>query len=173
MKNKVLLFFLGAFLFSSCAVLKPPTVVSKKPIDGYKYVYVAATSDVSSVYNVGMGTVQPTYWGNTVGGMVSSGGSRTANPGELIGGHFIKRGYVKLIELDPKLLDETLVVVYGESGRRKVGFGYTIEITVQITSAKDHEVLCVGTAEGQGSTETDDVRIAVDRCMTAIFDGVK
>ena len=58
---------------------------------------------------------------------------------------------------------------YGETGRRNVFWGYTIEITLQILSADTLEVLCTTTAEGMGSTEADDIRIAITRAMEAIF----
>ena len=50
-----------------------------------------------------------------------------------------------------------------------VGLGYTIKITLQFLTAKTHEVVCTSTAEGQGSTETDDIRIAINRALDEVF----
>ena len=44
-----------------------------------------------------------------------------------------------------------------------------IEVTLQILSADTHEVLCTGTAEGQGETEADDIRIAITRALAMVF----
>ena len=169
MKRHIFLSLLGIVLLNSCAILRPPTVVKNESLDGYKYVYVMSTSDKSSVYGVTTGGVYTGYYGGVYGNVVGSTGSRSVNPAELISGHFIKRGFIRLPEIDQKYLDKTIVVNYSETGRRQVGFGYTIEVTIQIIDAVEHKVLCVGTAEGQGSTETDDVRVAIDRCMEAIF----
>ena len=43
------------------------------------------------------------------------------------------------------------------------------EITLQFVSALDHSLICVTTAEGQGSTEADDIRIAINRALEALF----
>jgi hypothetical protein len=62
------------------------------------------------------------------------------------------------------------VVNYGETGRRKASlFAYTIEVTLQFIAADTHNVLCVSTAEGCGGTESDDVRIAINRALEAAF----
>jgi len=60
-------------------------------------------------------------------------------------------------------------VNYGESGRRNVAFGYTIEVTIQFISAKSHTLLSSCTAEGIGDTEADDIRKAITRCLTGLF----
>ena len=76
---------------------------------------------------------------------------------------------IRLPELDPELLDKTLVVNYGESGRRNLNFGYLIEVTIQFLQARTHSVVCICTAEGQGSTEADDIRIAINRALEPLF----
>lgn len=72
-------------------------------------------------------------------------------------------------ELNPELADQTVVVNYGESGRRGLNLGYTIEITIQFVSYKTNELICTCTAEGQGSTEADDIRIAIERALESLF----
>ena len=81
----------------------------------------------------------------------------------------IKKGFTQIPNISPELASQTLIINYGESGRRNVGLGYTIEVTLQILSAKTHEIVCISTAEGQGSTEADDIRIAITRALEEVF----
>lgn len=84
----------------------------------------------------------------------------------------MKNGYILLPEIEDNIRDRTVIVNYGETGRRNILgglFGYTIEVTIQILSADTHEVLCTCTAEGQGETEADDIRIAITRALAMVF----
>ena len=72
-------------------------------------------------------------------------------------------------EVKSDLADKTMIINYGETGRRSTGLGYTIEIKLQILSAKTSEVICVVTGEGQGETEADDIRIAINRCLEEMY----
>ena len=147
---------LTLLLFNSCGSLKAPAIHQFSSIDGYRYVFITPTAELTSstgvAYAVGNG-----LYGNT---------SKTINPSDVISGIFLKNGFIRLPELKPDLLDQTIVVNYGESGRRN----YTIEVTIQILSAKSSEPICICTAEGQGETEADDVRIAINRALTPLFD---
>lgn len=151
---------IGILFLNSCGSLKAPVIHQFRSIDGYKYVYITPTAEVTSstgvAYAIGNG-----LYGNT---------SKTINPSDVISGIFLKNGFIRLPELKPELLDQTIVVNYGESGRRNKGLGYTIEVTIQILSAKTSEPICICTAEGQGETEADDVRIAIIRALTPIFE---
>ena len=151
---------LSLLFFSSCGSLKAPTIHQFNSIDGYRYVFITPTAELTSstgvAYAVGNG-----LYGNT---------SKTINPSDVISGIFLKNGFICLPELKPDLLDQTIVVNYGESGRRDTGLGYTIEVTIQILSAKSSEPICICTAEGQGETEADDVRIAINRALTPLFE---
>ena len=71
--------------------------------------------------------------------------------------------------LQPELVVQTVIVNYGESGRRNRGLGYTIEVTIQFISAKTHAQICSCTAEGQGETEADDIRQAITRCLSGLL----
>ena len=161
MKKIILFLCLITLLFSSCVTLKPTTVTRNASLDGYKYVYITPTSEKISVSGAVVGGTYGGYGGTE---------SKSTNPADVISGHFLKRGFVRLPEINPELEDETLIVNYGETGRRSVGIGgYTIEITIQLLSAKTNEVICMGVAEGCGDTEADDIRIAINRCMESIF----
>lgn len=161
MKGVALMIF--CFSLMGCASpLMAPSVTRNASLVGYKYVYMTPTSEKTSVTGSAYG-----YRSGSVYGITSS---HSVNPADLICGHFLKRGYTRLPELKSELMDNTIIVNYGETGRRDTGWGsYTIEVTIQIVSAKTSEVICIGTAEGRGSTEADDVRIAIDRCMNVIF----
>ena len=81
-----------------------------------------------------------------------------------------KNGFIRLPELKNELSEETLIINYGESGRRNTGMGgYTIEVTIQFVSAKSNELISSCTAEGQGQTEVDDIRQAITRCLSVLF----
>ena len=77
--------------------------------------------------------------------------------------------FVILKEKENDLINKTLIVNYGESGRRDVFWGYTIEVTIQFLSANTNEVVCVTTAEGIGDTEADDITKAITRALDAVF----
>ena len=72
-------------------------------------------------------------------------------------------------EIKSELAKETVIVNYGESGRRNCRFGYTIEVTIQFISADTNQMICSCTAEGQGSTEADDIRQAIKRALDGLF----
>lgn len=141
---------------TSCVTLKPPTITKNDKIEDYKYVYITPTNSLSSSSGA-------TYGGN----YYSS--SKSVNPSDIIAGILTKEGFIRLQELNPELKDQTLIVNYGESGRRSVGLGYTIEVTIQFISAKSLTQVYSCTAEGMGETETDDIRIAINRCLSALF----
>jgi hypothetical protein len=108
--------------------------------------------------------------GATVNGQYFSS-SKTVNPSDVIYGTLSKSGLIRLPELKEELSEETLVVNYGESGRRSVGWGgYTIEVTIQFVSAKTNSLVCSCTAEGIGSTEADDIREAITRCLDKLIE---
>lgn len=147
-------------MVSSCASLKPVTYNGNTSLIGYKYAYITPTSGLSSSSGGVYGNAYGVY-GSTI--------SKSINPADVISGILIKNGFTLIPELDDDLKDRTIIINYGETGRRNVFWGYTIEITLQILSADTLEVLCTTTAEGMGSTEADDIRIAITRAMEAIF----
>ena len=96
--------------------------------------------------------------------------TKSVSPSDIIAGILIQNGYVILPDVKPELEKETLIVNYGESGRRNRGLGYTVEVTIQFISAQTSEIICLCTAEGQGSTEADDIRQAIKRALEGVFD---
>lgn len=157
MKNLAIVLSIFAL---GCAPLKQVTVVKNDKIENYKYVYISPTKSLTS----SSGGV---YGGNY--GVYGSTTSKSVNPSDVISGILLKNGFSQLPELKPELTDETLIVNYGESGRRNRGLGYTIEVTIQFLSAKTNTTVCSCTAEGQGETEADDIRQAITRCLTGLL----
>ena len=46
--------------------------------------------------------------------------------------------------------------------------GYTLEVTIILIDAKTYDTIYSCTAEGQGSTEADDIREAITRCLSGL-----
>lgn len=153
---------LAAFM-SSCSPLKPVSVTQNDSLDNYNYVYVIPTGEVTGGVSDVYTDSDATIYGSST--------TRTINPADLIAGYLMKRGFVRLPELNPELLDQTLIVSYGESGRRSQGLflGYSIEVTIQFLSAKTNTPVCVCFGEGYGETEADDIRMAINRCLDEVF----
>ena len=150
------LIFVVALICTGCAIRKPRRV-SYASIGGYKHVYISPTHPVNSTTAVSLFDLSIPV-------------SRTANPRDLIAGAFAKRGYVLLPSLDSSLRGSTIVVNYGESGRRSVLlWDCAVEVTIQVVSADTGDLLCSVTAEGIGDTEAGAIRSAVGRAMSALF----
>ena len=118
----------------------------------FKYAYISPTKELTS-------STGSTYGGQY--GIYGSSTTKSVNPSDVIAGILIQKGYVILPELNPELAKETLIV--------NRGLGYTIEVTIQFISAYTHEMFCSCTAEGQGSTEADDIRQAIKRALDDLF----
>jgi hypothetical protein len=154
---KFLAIFITTIGLNSCTTLKPTTTIKNGTIESYKYIYISPTNSLTS----GSGA--------TIGGQYYSS-SKSVNPNDVITGLLLKEGFIKLPELKQELSNETLIVNYGESGRRNTGLGgYTIEVTIQFISATSQTPICSCTAEGQGETEADDIRKAITRCLTELM----
>lgn len=158
--KKIILFTFMPLVFASCVTLQPVRVTRNTSLDGYTYFYITPTETKTA-------SSQSVYYGN---GVYSSSESKSTNPADVISGYLIKRGLIRLPNVKDDLADKTMIINYGETGRRSTGLGgYTIEITLQILSAKTSEVICVVTGEGQGETEADDIRIAINRCLEELY----
>jgi len=149
-----------AILINSCAPLRMATTINNGNVKDYQYIFISPTETLTS----SAGSV---YGGDY--GAYGSSTTKSVNPSDVIAGILSKDGFIVLPELRPDLADETLIVNYGESGRRHRGLGYTIEVTIQFISARSHSLICSGTAEGQGETEADDIRQAITRSLSAVL----
>jgi hypothetical protein len=156
-KHNLLGFLVIILLIYGCASLQPASSIVNGNFDSYKYIYLTPTNSLTSSS------------GATISGQYYSS-SKTINPSDLITGILTKEGLIRLPELNPGLTSETLIVNYGESGRRNTGLGsYSIEVTIQFVSAKTSTLVCSCTAEGRGSTEADDIRKAITRCLDELI----
>ena len=144
-------------LIYGCGTVKPPQIVKKSALDKYKYVYIPQIQSINSTTGI-------PFLGMTIPY------SKSTSPRDIIAGYFLKKGYTLLAEIDSDKKDSTIIVNYGESGRRPIFLGYVLEITIQITSASTAEVLSVVTAEGLGETEADDTRKAITKALKALFE---
>ncbi len=151
-------------LLGACAPLRTPVIVKNAPVESFKYAYISPTKELTF-------STRSTYGGQygLCGSLHSSSTTKSVNPSDVIAGILIQKGYVILPEPNSRLAKETLIVNYGESGRRNRGFGYTIEVTIQFISAATNELVCSCTAEGQGETEADDIRQAIGRALDGLF----
>ena len=160
--NKTFLVGCCLLMFVSCSrALYQPVIVRNAPIETFKYAYISPTKELSSSS------------GGTYGGQYGIYGystTKSVNPSDVIAGMLITEGFIILPELKSELSHETLIVNYGESGRHNRGLGYTIEVTIQFISAETKQMVCTCTAEGQGSTEADDIRQAIRRALSSLFE---
>ena len=160
--NSFKLSYLFAFiLLVGCMPLQQVLVMRVDKIENYKYFYITPTNRINSSTGAVYGNQYGVYGGSK---------SKSINPSELISGVLLKEGFLQTPELRPELINETLIINYGESGRRPRGFGYTIEVTIQFLSAKTNAKVCSCSAEGQGETEVDDIRMAINRCLSGVMD---
>lgn len=158
--KKMIFVICSILILGSCAPLRTPIIVKNTPVETFKYAYISPTRELTS-------STGSTYGGQY--GIYGSTTTKSVNPSDVIAGILIPKGYIILPELKPELAKETLIVNYGESGRRNRGLGYTIEVTIQFISAGTNEMVCSCTAEGQGSTEADDIRQAINRALNGLF----
>src|SRR5690606_3273534 len=142
-----------------CKSLLPATRIVNEDINSFKYFYITPTKELTSSSGA---TISGQYYSST----------KTINPGDVISGRLTKAGCIRIPELKKEdLQDDTFIVNYGESGTRKTGFGgYAIEVNIQFISARSTSIVCSCTAEGQGSTEADDIRQAITRCLDELID---
>lgn len=157
----ILILLSMSLALASCGVPRYATISSKPDLSKYKYVYITPTSEKTSVTG---GTYGNQY------GVYGSTSSKSITPSDVIAGYFMKQGFVRIPEINETQKSQTIVVNYGESGRKNYGLGaYSIEVTIQLLDATTYELICSSTAEGMGETETDDVRKATLKCLDAIF----
>ena len=158
--NVSIILCLFAYLLTGCASMRPPVINTfDDSINNYRYFYITPTGDYTSSAGV---------YGNQYG--VYGGTTKSTTPASIISGILIKNGFVQVNEVKPDKAKETMVVNFGETGRRNVNLGYSIEVTIQFVSAYTQQPICTCTAEGQGETEADDVREAIQRALKPLFD---
>lgn len=155
MKKFLLLVLVSISLTSCVMALKVPTAVTNGNPYNYTYVYVIPTAAVTSSSGVYDG-----YGGVT----------KTINPSEVISGYLMQEGYTPIPSVTDDLADKTLIVSYGYTGRRPLGwFAYASCIIIQMRDAKTHQIVASCESEGCGSDETDDILQAIHNGLNTIF----
>lgn len=154
--KKILVLVLVSISLTSCVMaLKVPTAVTNGNPYNYTYVYVIPTAAVTSSSGVYNG-----YGGVT----------KTINPSEVISGYLMHEGYTPIPSVTDDLADKTLIVSYGYTGRRPLGwFAYASCIIIQMRDAKTHQIVASCESEGCGSDETDDILQAIHTGLNTIF----
>lgn len=160
-KLTILVIIIGSMLTLACSSLKAPVIQQIESVKNYKYIYITPTSELTSGYS----DVYKGYGG---------GKTQSVNPADVISGIMFKQGFIRLPELNNDLLEETLIINYGEGGKRTIVLGYAIEITIQFISAKSKNIVCTCTAEGRsssglGQTEADAIRTAINDALNPLF----
>ena len=165
MKKTMLLLSVLACLISGCTSLKPTMVKMYSPIDEYQYVYITPTSEKNSVEGATLGGYYGIYGATT---------THSVNPMDIISGHFIKKGFIRVPEVKPENADKTIIVNYGEvKSGYYIDLYHGISIVIQMISANNNEIICVCDAEGKGSTDAEAVNNAIDRCLDEFFRQIK
>lgn len=164
MEIKIVTFlFLLSVLASGCAaILKPPVIIKHGEIKDFSFVVLPKAATLSS----GSGGV----YGNQFG-VYGETSNKEISPSNKIEGVLLKKGLFSTDIVTPENENKTLIVKYGESGKRDVAGGlggYTLEVTIAIFAAKTNEIVYSCVAEGQGSTEADDIREAILRCLSSL-----
>jgi len=155
--NRIITLIIFCLTVIGCGSLKPASAIKNGEIKDYKYIYISQTKSLTS------------STGTSINGQYYST-SKSVNPSDVITGILAKQGYILIPELKEDISNETLIINYGESGRRNTGLGgYTIEVTIQFITSTTNSLVCSCTAEGQGSTEADDIREAITRCLNKII----
>ncbi len=165
----VVLLFTLAFV-SGCMSLQDPTYVQNKEILGnYKYVYIPDISSKSSSSSSAVGWSNPDY-GSSITNLnyLSTGVAKEISPHLEIEGYLLKKGIVRIDEINEKNINDTFIVRYGNSGRRDGFWGYALEVTIAFIKPESNEILFMCTAEGIGETETDDIRNAISNCLAGV-----
>lgn len=148
MNKPVIICVLTLVFICGCA-LKPVDFNRYDNMENYKYAFVINTEVIHSAAGSEYGFV-----------------SKSVKPRDIIAGILIKKGIIIVPEISYP--SQTLIAQYGQSGRRNIWgglLGYTLEVSIQILNAKTHDIVYNCTAEGMGSTEVDDIREAITRCL--------
>jgi len=156
----ILLVIVPLMFFSSCASMKAPAITyfENQSIKDYTYFYVTPTNEILSSSRE-YGTQDGVYLGTI----------KSINPADVISGMLFKNGFIRVDKVLPENADKTMVINYGESGRRNVNLGYSIEVTIQFINAATQKPIVFCTGEGQGETEVDDIRKAINRALEPLF----
>ena len=162
--KKFLLFFI-VLAATACGALKPTTCSVQPNFYKYRYVYIMPTGSVTG--STGVSTYR-----TSDRNYVSGGVTKTTNPADLMSGYLMQKGFTVIPQLDQNKLSETMVLSYGETGHRSVGFLWLFDATsiiIQFRDAQTNDLIASAESEDYGSTEADNIRYAIRNALDAIF----
>lgn len=175
-KHFIFFFVLATVLcLSACSrVIYPPIVEVHPTITKYRYVYIVPTSglisgDIStsswavSTSNASASRMYSSAAARSYSSSSSNVSIRTTNPADVISGDLMARGYAVLPELNPDLLDKTMVVNYGETDVVAHNGRIYNAVVLQLRDAKTAELVSSVKADGQGT------RDAILRALDGVF----
>ncbi len=146
-------------MLTGCAPMRKPVIHAyDDSIHNYRYFCISPTGH----YTGSEGFITTPYG-------IFGGTTKSTDPSSVISGILFKNGFVQVHSITPEKAKETMIVNFGETGRRNVNLGYSIEVTIQFVNAETQNLICTCTAEGQGETEADDVRKAIQRALKPLF----
>lgn len=146
MRRSLLLCAIILVSLSSCSLAKYSSVNQNSSFGKYKYAYIMNTASVISSYSEDI---------------------KTTNPVDVIAGNLMKKGFVRIPEINQSTIDQTMIVSYGESGKHALG--YSIEVTLQFLDAKTMDIIATSTAAGMGETDSDSISKAINKCFKNLF----
>lgn len=162
MKKRLIIIVLLSIVMSGCVTLQPVTITrnDKDDFSNYKYFYVNPAGTKTGSSGMVVGNKYGVYGGSE---------TKSTDPCDVITGFLIRKGFVRVVSIDDSNKDKTFVINYGEVGRRMGFFCDNIEIVLQFSSASTNEVICTVAGEGDGETEADVIRKAIERCLNTAF----
>ena len=161
-RNTTLQVVLGSLLLASCTLQKPAKITKNESTENFSYIFFPRTNNLP-------------YGSGGSNGIHANSRKGIVDPNEIISGILLKEKLVRIPEIQPELANKTLVVNYGESGRRDVpivvgDYEQAIEVTIMFTSAENNKEICSCTAEGSMEpTVADNTRKAISNCLNELF----
>ena len=153
-------------MFTSCLSIAPTSISRNGSLDGYRYFYVTPTAERSSVTGDTWGNRHGTYGTTT---------SNSVNPADLIAGYLMGRGYVRVPEIKKEDAAQTMVINYGDGNMREGAFfdQRAVEVTIQVLNAQTNGLICVCKAEEKSNNEAKATRLAIEKALNEIFNGLR
>ena len=147
-----------AVTLGGCATATlPPTSTQSVDIAKYRFVVIEATPTISSM----AGSKNGLY-------------TQEINPANLIEGLLLKKGLVRVANVASDSQEQTLLLRWGISGHRDLihggifKSGYAQEVTMLLLDAHSKQSAYKCSAEGLGSTEADDIQMAITSCLSGL-----
>lgn len=149
----MLIYLTGCASISPSSEIKAPQVDSRQTVSDFVVALIQGGDKINSTLVT-----------------ESVGYTKSTDPASLITGVLLKKGVSRVSELPANNREKALLVTWGISGTRKIGYlgAYSQEISILMRKADDLTIVYKCAAEGIGSTEADDIREAVFSCLSGL-----